>query len=249
MPDRKMFSSLARPILFSVLLFSIIIPAVSFAQPDTVPPTSPANVIATAVPHSKVVLSWKPAADNIGVAGYNVLRRPAAGGNLAKLNTALIKGLSYEDKNVASGKNYEYVVRAVDAAGNTSPDSTPASAPSIIIKESTVISHMGKTVKTAVPGDSIEYVIDYTNVGYGYATGVSIQHSVPKGTTYLASSAKAKKGPKVSLLYLDRKTNKWVDKYDAVENVSKVKFVINENVPAMAKGPNGTVSLKVVVGE
>lgn len=46
------------------------------------------------------------------------VRRP-----YAKLNTALVSGLSYSDRSVVAGKNYFYVVTAVDAAGNESVNS------------------------------------------------------------------------------------------------------------------------------
>lgn len=249
MPAKKRSFIQARCVFLGFVLLALSFSVPVYAAPDTVPPAAPQNFNATAVPSVKVFLAWSPSTDNVGVAGYNVYRRLSGGGNFEKLNSALVKGRSYDDKKVASGKNYEYVVRGLDAAGNVSADSNLAMAPDITLKETAVKTHVGKTVKDVMPGDAIEFVLEYTNAGYGFAAGVSIQHGIPKGTTYIASSARTKKGPAASILYLDKRSGKWVDKVDKAENVGKVKFILKDAVPAVAKGPNGIVSLKVIVGD
>jgi murein L,D-transpeptidase YcbB/YkuD len=54
--------------------------------------------------------------DNVGVSGYWLFRN---GSPIANVMT----GLMYDDTNVGANANYNYAVRAYDAAGNNSPQS------------------------------------------------------------------------------------------------------------------------------
>jgi Concanavalin A-like lectin/glucanases superfamily len=85
---------------------------------DAGPPNAPTNVTATAVSSSRVDLSWTASDDDIGVTGYRIVR------NGAVLTT--VTGTSYSDTSVAAGTSYQYVVHALDQAGNVSPASAPA---------------------------------------------------------------------------------------------------------------------------
>ena len=58
-------------------------------------------------------MSWQPATDQVGVAGYRVSR------NGASLGTT--SALALTDAAVAAGSTYSYSVQAFDAAGNVSP--------------------------------------------------------------------------------------------------------------------------------
>jgi Bacterial Ig domain/IPT/TIG domain/Purple acid Phosphatase, N-terminal domain/Immunoglobulin I-set domain len=94
---------------------------VSFTvQVDTTPPTVPAGLTATAVSSSQINLAWTASTDNVGVTGYNIFR----GG--VKIGTA--PSTSYQDAGLAASTSYTYNVSAFDAAGNTSAQSTAASA-------------------------------------------------------------------------------------------------------------------------
>ncbi len=88
--------------------------------PDTVAPTVPTGLTATAISSSQINLSWTASTDNVGVTGYNILR----GG--VKIATA--PGTSYQDAGLSASTSYSYNVSAFDAAGNTSAQSTGASA-------------------------------------------------------------------------------------------------------------------------
>jgi chitodextrinase len=85
--------------------------------PDTAAPSPPAGVTATAIA-SRVDLSWSPAVDDRGVTGYEVWR------DGVQLTT--VANTSYSDNGAQPGRSYSYTVRALDAAGNVSTDSTPA---------------------------------------------------------------------------------------------------------------------------
>jgi chitodextrinase len=96
-------------------------------QKDTQPPSVPTGLMTTSVTSSSVGLSWSPSTDNVGVAGYDVLRNGAQVGTTSST--------SFTDSTVAPNTTYQYSVEAFDAAGNNSgpgpslPVTTPAGSP------------------------------------------------------------------------------------------------------------------------
>ncbi|GAA1287242.1 glycoside hydrolase family 9 protein [Saccharothrix xinjiangensis] len=88
---------------------------------DTTAPGTPPGLTATASGDS-VSLSWGASTDDVGVTGYDVLR--ATGSSGAFTRVATVSGTSHADRGLAAGA-YRYQVRARDAAGNTSPASSP----------------------------------------------------------------------------------------------------------------------------
>ncbi|WP_433605907.1 fibronectin type III domain-containing protein [Dactylosporangium sp. CA-139114] len=84
---------------------------------DTVPPSTPTGLTSPAKTSSSVSLSWNASTDNVGVTGYKVLRGGAQVGTSATT--------SYTDSGLNASTAYTYTVRAYDAAGNTSADSSP----------------------------------------------------------------------------------------------------------------------------
>ena len=93
---------------------------------DTVAPTSPSGVRATAGTR-QVVLTWSASSDNVGVTAY-VVQRSTTGkpGSYAQVSTPT--ATSWTDSGLRSGRTYWYVVSARDAAGNVSPTSSAVSA-------------------------------------------------------------------------------------------------------------------------
>jgi len=78
---------------------------------DTVPPSQPLSLTGT-VASTTVNLSWAASTDNIGVAGYNVIRNGVWITNSG--DTA------FQDTGLATSTTYNYQVQAFDLAGNTS---------------------------------------------------------------------------------------------------------------------------------
>jgi len=79
---------------------------------DTVKPSGPANIIATALSPSQISLKWSIATDNVGVKSYDLFR-----------NNVLIKNTtatSFKDVGLKADTTYNYKVMAKDAAGNVS---------------------------------------------------------------------------------------------------------------------------------
>jgi hypothetical protein len=65
-----------------------------------------------------VALNW--GASSSSVAGYNLYRSSVSGSSYAKVNSALLAGVSFTDSNVQSGQTYYYVATSVDSSGNES---------------------------------------------------------------------------------------------------------------------------------
>lgn len=90
---------------------------------DLTPPSAPTNLAATSTAltatTSSVTLTWSPAADNIGVIGYDIYR------DGIKIGTVSTTG--FVNSPVTSAATYVYLLVAFDAAGNRSPNSNSVS--------------------------------------------------------------------------------------------------------------------------
>jgi Bacterial Ig-like domain/Protein of unknown function (DUF1565) len=178
---------------------------------DTVAPTAPTNLAATANSPTAVGLTWTAATDNVAVTSYTVLR------NGTQVGTSTT--LAYTDSALTANTAYSYTVVAKDAAGNTSPASntasvtTPAPPPSTDTTAPTVtartpaVGATGVAAGTAVTATLSEPVqgVDATTftlraagataavaatVGYDAATRVATltpTAALAAGTTYTAT--------------------------------------------------------------
>lgn len=102
--------------------------------PDTTAPSAPTGLVASGVTSSSVTLFWNAATDNVGVTGYQVVRN-------GSVLPGTVTALTYTDMGLSASTQYTYTVRAVDAAGNTSVDSSPvvvttAAASSVLFSDS-----------------------------------------------------------------------------------------------------------------
>jgi fibronectin type 3 domain-containing protein len=88
--------------------------------PDTAPPTVPTDLSGVSANPTTAVLNWKAAADNIGVAGYYILRGPQNGPQTVVGTTGM---LSYQDSGLTEATTYTYTIEAFDLAGNASAPS------------------------------------------------------------------------------------------------------------------------------
>ena len=96
--------------------YNVIDVNVTGGSNDSAAPSVPSQLLATGAASSTVDLAWASSSDNVGVAGYTVLRDGAAIGTTTTTR--------YTDKGLTAGRAYAYAVRASDAAGNTSASST-----------------------------------------------------------------------------------------------------------------------------
>jgi chitodextrinase len=100
----------------AILLKTVTVPVV-----DTVAPSTPTALSASAVSSSLINLSWTASTDNVGVTGYRVYR---AGTLLVTLGAVT----TYQNTGLSASTSYSYTVQAFDAAGNASAQSASASA-------------------------------------------------------------------------------------------------------------------------
>jgi hypothetical protein len=113
---------------------TVVTPATD-TGPDVTPPSAPSGLTVTGTGPAGAALSWSPATDDVGVAGYNVYWFD---GWYSSRLVATVPGTTYtallpQERNV-------FYVRAVDAAGNVSiatntvtvtggPSTTPPTTP------------------------------------------------------------------------------------------------------------------------
>jgi len=88
---------------------------------DTTAPSAPSGVSATASSPTTVDLRWTASTDAVGVASYQVKRG-------STVVADAVTGTSFTDTGLSAGTAYSYTVSAVDAAGNRSSASAPATA-------------------------------------------------------------------------------------------------------------------------
>ena len=86
---------------------------------DTTPPSTPTNLLATAVSFSQINLSWTVSTDDTAVTSYKIWR------NGTQIGTSATN--SYSDIGLTASTNYSYTVSASDAANNKSSQSSPLS--------------------------------------------------------------------------------------------------------------------------
>lgn len=93
--------------------FLLIEPAARIAKPPT--------LVSTEIGEAAITLTWQPPDSNIdgstpvNLLGYNVYRLDESQSDVSQnpLNTSLVSGTQYVDRNFSFGENYRYVVRSV----------------------------------------------------------------------------------------------------------------------------------------
>src|SRR6056297_2685878 len=83
---------------------------------DTQAPTAPTNLSASNITETSFTLSWNASTDNLGVTGYDVYQEGSLVSTVTE-TSASISGLT-------AGTTYSYYVKAKDAAGNVSAESS-----------------------------------------------------------------------------------------------------------------------------
>jgi hypothetical protein len=111
------------PILSSISLGghnAAIVLKADAAPADTIDPSTPTGLSASAVSSSQINLSWTGSTDNMGVTGYDVY--------LDDVVLTTTTATSFEHTGLTAGTAYNYRVRSHDAAGNKSATTAPVSA-------------------------------------------------------------------------------------------------------------------------
>ncbi|WP_238161362.1 discoidin domain-containing protein [Kribbella antibiotica] len=109
-----------RATAYGYSLFELEVYGATDSTGDTQAPTVPTGLTSTAVTSSSIALSWNASTDNVGLAGYDVLRNGVA--------VAIAPTTSYTDAGLTADTSYSYSVRARDLADNVSAASPPITA-------------------------------------------------------------------------------------------------------------------------
>lgn len=132
-------SATAKAALASVLIGTL-------ATENTMTPTVPTNLVASAISSSQVNLSWTASTDNIAVTGYNIY----LGGNLIGTSSSPV----FNNTGLMASTSYSYMVSAFNAAGNISVKSTPVSATTLAMSSDTSAPTMPSNLVASVDSDN-----------------------------------------------------------------------------------------------
>lgn len=146
--------------------------------PDLTAPTVPTNLISTSKTETSVNLSWSAATDNVGVTSYDVYK----GGTFLISTTSP----SYVVSGLVGGTNYNFQVRARDAAGNFS---SLCSVLSIVTSDLTAPTIPTNLISPSNTGISLNlsWTASTDNVaiaGYDIYKGSSLVESIGTSTAY-----------------------------------------------------------------
>lgn len=142
---------------------------------DTVAPSVPVGLQATAASSTQVNLLWTASTDNIGVTGYRIYRN-------GTLLTS-VSGTSYANTGLAAGTSYTYTVAAFDAAGNVSAPGAPVTCSTPAGADATAPTVPGGLSARTISSSqiSLSWTISTDNVGVAgylvYRNGVAITRS------------------------------------------------------------------------
>ncbi|MEV4101986.1 cellulose binding domain-containing protein [Nonomuraea sp. NPDC049649] len=151
---------------------------------DTTPPTAPSGLTASGTTADGTNLSWAASTDDVGVAGYDILRAPGAtGGTFAQVGTSATT--SYSDTGLTPSTTYRYQVRARDAAGNLSPVSDTVQVTTS--GTSTGACSATPTVQTQWGTGYVIQPLTITNTSTSTITDWTVAFTLPAGHTLTGS--------------------------------------------------------------
>src|SRR5437764_565295 len=154
--------------------------SVTMLPPDTTAPSTPTEILVSAVSSSQINLSWAPSTDNVKVTRY-IVRRDG-------VRVATPVSTSYADIGLSAATTYSYTVAARDAAGNISPYSTSVSITTASAADTTAPS--APTAPTAAAagssGANMSWSASTDDVGVtGYIVRRNgVQVATPVSTSY-----------------------------------------------------------------
>src|SRR5256885_1599062 len=154
--------------------------SVTMLPPDTTAPSTPTEILVSAVSSSQINLSWAPSTDNVKVTRY-IVRRDG-------VRVATPVSTSYADIGLSAATTYSYTVAARDAAGNISPYSTSVSVTTASAADTTTPSApTGLTAAAAgSSGANLSWSASTDDVGVtGYIVRRNgVQVATPGSTSY-----------------------------------------------------------------
>lgn len=102
--------------------------SVSTLDTDSMPPSTPGGLTATAISPVSIQLNWNISTDNVAVRDYEIYYRLSTDANYSKVATISHPVNTYTHNGLVPGKLYYYYIRATDDHNNPSPNSAPVNA-------------------------------------------------------------------------------------------------------------------------
>ena len=202
--------------------------------PDTAPPSTPSGLTGSSTQPTQAYLSWNASTDNVGVAGYYVLRNGVTVGTTIQA--------FYTDTGLSDGTTYSYVVEAFDLAGNVS-------APSLTIHVTT-----WNTIPPTTPTNLAAAVVSCQQINltwsastdtlaiasYRVFRGTSASNLVQVATTYSTPTSYTNYSLTPSTKYYFG-----VEAVDTDGNVSPMSAVVAATTLALPSAPTKLVATPV----
>jgi chitodextrinase len=204
-------------------------PTSSATTIDTVTPSTPTGLTATAISETRIDLTWAASSDNVAVVGYQVERCQGGGcSNYAPIATPT--GAAFSDTGLSASTTYRYRVLARDGLPNWSDPSNIAIATTLDTQSPSAPTGLNATPASAAQID-LTWAASTDNVGVaGYAVqrcqGVGCsnfaQIATPGGTSFSDSGLSATTTYRYQVLARD-----------AVPNWSSPSTIAAATTPAM----------------
>jgi hypothetical protein len=148
---------------------------------DSIAPSTPTNLSATANSSTQVNLAWNASTDNVGVTGYKIYR------NGTQIGTSTVASLI--DAATTGGTTYSYTVTAFDAAGNPSALSNAATVttPPAIVPVNISSYNTGNITANSA---QINWTTNIPSIGVvSYGTGATNLSSIVNANNQLTSQS------------------------------------------------------------
>jgi chitodextrinase len=159
----------------------------ALAAADTVAPSVPSGLTATAGPSGNISLSWNASTDNTAVLAYKVFR------GTTEIATIAAPANSQNDTGLTAGTMYCYTVKAFDTAMNLSSESVPACATTLALTmPETMVwksSFAGTVFSKAPTKDNTYFAMVLTQSGFDLSGIIGFQDTLGQsGTTAVTGS-------------------------------------------------------------
>jgi chitodextrinase len=140
---------------------------------DTIAPSIPSGITASALSYSQIEIGWAPSSDNVGVGGYRIFRGDE------EIGTTLLT--AWLDSGLSADTPYDYRISAFDTSGNESELSETGTATTLeaggdgetyLVGPGRTYTTLQQVVSQLEPGDLV--LVDGGTV---YSGGISFAHA------------------------------------------------------------------------
>jgi fibronectin type 3 domain-containing protein len=210
---------------------SVVVPA------DTTPPSAPAGLSGASANPTTAYLSWSPATDNVGVAGYYVLRNGSVVGTTANVN--------YQDSGLTQSKTYTYWIEAFDLAGNVS---APSQRIAVTTKDVTPPSTPGNVVATAASCQKVTLTWSPSTDNGGVGSYLIFSGLSPTALTQAGRTASTTTSYTSHPLTPGTTYYYGVQAADTSGNVSSMSAVVTATTPVPPAAPTNLAEITISTG-